>query len=433
MAQDTPLSLRGKMIYSVFVRAYGEHGTFEDVERDLPRIRELGTDIVWLMPIHPVGRLDRKGTMGSPYAIRDYFAVNDEYGTQEDFKRLVDAIHAQGMTCLIDVVYNHTAHDSVLLREHPEYFYRRSDGEFGNRAGVWEDVYDLDYDVPGLWDVQIAALKKWVELGVDGFRCDVASIVPVGFWLRAREETRRVNPDTLFLAESVHPDFVVELRSKGFYCASDCELYQAFDILYDYDVRGWFDGYFEGKNTLRDYLDALARQEAIYPANYVKLRFLENHDQPRAGKMIPDGARLNMWTAFYFFMKGSALLYAGQEARDAHTPSLFERDPVDWSGMDGAFTMYLQKLAAIKHDPIMQRGFYRIQAAGEKGNVAAASYTAEGETLWGVFNLENETGTVSLEIPDGVYRGLLDGEEITVSGGRVVLTDKAQIFRVCGV
>ena len=152
MAKNTAKSYRNQVMYCVFVRSHTPEGTFEGVRRDLERIKGLGVDVVWLMPIHPVGEQCRKGSLGSPYAIRDYRAVDPEYGTLEDFTRLVDAVHQLGMKCIIDVVYNHTSPDSVLAREHPEWFYRRPDGGFGNRVGDWWDVIDLDYSQPGLWD-----------------------------------------------------------------------------------------------------------------------------------------------------------------------------------------------------------------------------------------------------------------------------------------
>ena len=148
MALSTPKTLRNQMMYQIFVRNYSDEGTFAQVEKDLDRIKALGTDIVWLMPIHPIGEAQRKGTLGSPYAISDYRAVNPEFGTLEDFKSLVAAIHDRDMRCIIDVVYNHTSPDSVLSREHPEWFYHKPDGSFGNRVGDWTDIIDLDYSLP---------------------------------------------------------------------------------------------------------------------------------------------------------------------------------------------------------------------------------------------------------------------------------------------
>ena len=169
MARNTNVELRNAVIYSVYVRNHTQEGTFRALEADLPRIRALGTDIVWLMPIHPIGVEGKKGSLGCPYANRDYRDVNPEYGTMDDFRHLVDAIHAQGMKCIIDVVYNHTSPDSVLCHEHPEFFHRTAEGKFGNRIGDWADVIDLNYDAPGLWEYQIESLKVWAGI-VDGFR-----------------------------------------------------------------------------------------------------------------------------------------------------------------------------------------------------------------------------------------------------------------------
>ena len=169
MAENTEKTWRNQVIYSIFVRNHTQEGTFEGVRRDLPRIRELGADVIWLLPVHPIGEKARKGVLGSPYAIRDYRGVNPEYGTLDDFRRLVDEAHRLGMKCIIDVVYNHTSPDSVLAEEHPEWFYHKEDGAFGNRVGDWSDIIDLDYKNRGLWAYQIETLKYWASM-VDGFR-----------------------------------------------------------------------------------------------------------------------------------------------------------------------------------------------------------------------------------------------------------------------
>ena len=207
MAVDTEKTLRNQVLYSIYVRNYSEAGTFAAVQADLDRIKALGTDIIWLLPIHPTGEKHRKGTLGSPYAIRDYRAVNPEFGTLDDFRHLVDAIHDRGMKCIIDVVYNHTSPDSWLAEHHPEWFFHKPDGSLGNRFGDWWDVADLDYSHKELWEYQIETLKYWARL-VDGFRCDVAPLVPLEFWKRAREEVAAVRPGCFWLCESVERGFV---------------------------------------------------------------------------------------------------------------------------------------------------------------------------------------------------------------------------------
>ena len=244
MAQNTDKKLRNMMMYQIFVRNFSAQGTFAAVRPQLQRIKELGTDIIWFMPIHPIGTLQRKGTLGSPYAISDYRAVNPEFGTLDDFKELVDDIHAHGMKCMIDVVYNHTSPDSKLSREHPEWFYHREDGSFGNRVGDWTDIIDLDYSAKELWDYQIETLCFWAEI-VDGFRCDVAPLIPIEFWERARAEVAKVRPDCIWLSESVEPGFITYMRGRGITALSDSEIYRAFDISYEYDCYGAMRAYIE--------------------------------------------------------------------------------------------------------------------------------------------------------------------------------------------
>ena len=248
MAKNTEISLRNKVIYSVYVRNHTNDGTFNAVAEDLDRIKSLGTDIIWFMPIHPIGVKNKKGSLGCPYANKDYRTTNPEYGTMDDFKSLVEKIHAKGMKCIIDVVYNHTSPDSNLSVEHPEFFYRKSDGNFGNKVGDWSDIIDLDYSNKELWRYQIDSLVMWAKI-VDGFRCDVASFVPVEFWKQAREAVAKVNPDCIWLAESVHSSFNVFSRKSGIYTASDYELFDAFDMEYDYDIREVFDKYLKGETT----------------------------------------------------------------------------------------------------------------------------------------------------------------------------------------
>ena len=235
MALDTNIDLRHQVIYSIFVRNYSKEGNFEGVRRDLDRIKALGTDIIWLLPIQPSGVKNRKGSLGSPYAISDYRAINPEFGDIDDFKRLCDDIHAKGMKVIIDCVYNHTSPDSVLAREHPDWFYHKANGDFGNKVGDWSDVIDLDYSHQELWDYQIETLCMWAKY-VDGFRCDVAPMVPVAFWQKAREAVAKVRPGAIWLAESGDPGFIRFLRAKGAVGGSDAELYSAFDMTYDYDI-----------------------------------------------------------------------------------------------------------------------------------------------------------------------------------------------------
>ena len=412
MAENTSTHYRNQVMYSVYVRSHTQEGTFEGVRRDLSRIKSLGTDIIWLMPIHPIGKQAKKGSLGCPYAIQDYRAVNPEYGTLEDFQRLVDDIHALDMKCIIDVVYHHTSPDSVLAGAHPEWFFHQADGSFGNKVGDWTDIVDLEYSGRGLWDYLIETLEYWVSM-VDGFRCDVASLVPLAFWKEARARVEAVRPGCLWLAETVEPPFIAQLRSLGFDCLSDSQAFEAFDICYDYDIYHVFRDYLEGKCPLSRYAEAATRQEVIYPSNYVKLRYLENHDQLRAAFLIPDEKALLNWTAFQFFQKGTALIYGGQERGDAHLPSLFDKDPVNWSGPDMA--PLFQRLSALRRRPLFATGSYRVDAL--PGDVLRAVYQQGAQKLVGVFSVRGGSALAAVEVPDGWYENLIDGEHVEVRGG----------------
>ena len=425
MAFDTDKGLRNQVMYSVFIRNYSPEGTFEGVRKDLQRIRDLGVDIIWLMPIHPLGEKARKGSLGSPYAIKNYREVNPEFGTLEDFKALVDDIHALGMKCIIDVVYNHTSPDSWLSENHPQWFYHKPDGSFGNRVGDWTDIIDLDYANKELWDYQIETLKMWAEI-VDGFRCDVASLVPLDFWLRAREEVAEVRENCIWLSESIEHGFIRYIRSQGMTALSDSEIYQAFDIAYEYDVAGDFIDCLLGKISLSDYAKVLNLQETIYPHNYVKLRFLENHDRPRAHQLIADEKALRVWTAFMYFQKGMPLVYNGQETGATHLPTLFDKDTIDFT-VKVDLTPLMQKLYTIRKDQIMTDSDYKVESPC--AGVLTAMHTAKCGKLLGVFPVKTAGALVNVQVPDGTYKDLITGRDVEVHFGMLSVSDEAVIIR----
>lgn len=411
MAKDTSLGLRNAVIYQIFPRVFSEKGDFASIHSHLPRIKELGADIVWLTPIHPISTENRKGTLGSPYAIQDYRAVNPDFGTKKDLACLADAVHALDMKLMIDVVYNHTGVGSVLSKEHPEWFFRRN-GSIGRKFEEWSDVWDLDYSRKDLWAYQIETLHMWASLGVDGFRCDVATMVPAEFWVEARKSFAG-KKDIIWLAESTHLHFAKALREHGFPVSSDSELYEAFDMLYDYDGYEILDRYRVGKAYLREYLNQVYAQSYMYPETSLKLRFLENHDQPRAAHIYRGQGNLKNWTAFYSFLPGPSLIYAGQEIRETVLPSLFEKSAIDWSRRDD-FSKYLhQVFAAAKkmksdslyftHEEICN-GVYELDWKGSGGEYRA------------FVNLENRTGFIPVDLHcEGT--NLLGGAHVKISGG----------------
>ena len=427
MAKETNKALRNLVIYSVYVRNHSEEGTFAGVEKDLDRIKDLGTDIIWLMPVYPIGKKNRKGSLGCPYAIADYRGVNPEYGTREDLEHLAEEIHKRGMKLMMDIVYNHTSPDSWLSRNMPDFFYKKADGSFGNKTGDWGDVIDLDYRNRDLWEYQIETLCQWAKIA-DGYRCDVASLVPVEFWIEARKAVEKVKPGFIWLAETVEPCFIRDNRRLGQVGQSDGEMYQAFDMEYDYDIWGFRDQYLEGKISLDMYVQILNQQHIAFPDNYVKMRCLENHDQRRAKAAVPNESDLLNWTAFMFFQQGSALIYGGQETENNHTPSLFDIDKVDWNtGKD--ISPLLKKLAEIKKKEIMAYGTYQLYA-DDLTDTVIGTYEMGEDRLIGVFALKSQAANIKVDLEDGEYTNLIDGSKVTVKSERMKTEGKPVILEI---
>lgn len=425
--KKTDISLRGKIIYSVYLRNHTAEGTFRAFEDDLDRIKALGTDIIWLLPIHPIGQLNKKGELGCPYSISDYRGINPEYGTLDDFKHLVDEIHSREMLCIIDVVYNHTSHDSKLRSEHPEYFFKKEDGSFGNRYGDWTDVIDLDYCNKDLWRYQIDTLKTWAEI-VDGFRCDVASCVPAEFWEQAVKEVAQVNPNAIWLAESVYTGHVKFARECGYAVATDSDLYHAFDMEYPYDVQDYFDRYVKGEGKLSDYMTMLTYQEHIYPSNYIKIRFLENHDTQRASKLFPDTEKMLNWLSFVYFQKGTTMLYGGQEWQNQEYCTLFDKAVFDRS-TDKDITPYIINLGEIK------KRLFPVDAdfsasADDKTQIVTAYLSKKDTKIIGIFSMQCKSAEISIEASDGEYIDEISKEKILVKDGKIACAGKPIIFKV---
>jgi glycosidase len=414
-------------IYQIFIRNYTEEGTLRAAIGRLDEVRALRFDWVYLTPIHPIGRAARKGTLGSPYAIADYRLVDPDLGTIDDFRSFVKGVHERGMKLMIDVVYNHTSPDSRLAVGHPEWFLSGKRGVSGARGKPgrkcedWSDVVDFDFSSShDLWDELIETLVYWREQGVDGFRCDVASLVSADFW---REARRRVNDEdpktgeeqrpTLWLAESVHPSFLLSMRDRGFGGWSDGELHAAFDLTYDYDGWEQLERVWSGTVPLSAYLGYLETQRALSPASARKIRYLENHDQRRAADRFGAGARLRAWTVFYQLLPGSTFAYMGQEYAIDKRPSLFEREPVQWKDGDRAFRDFFSVCFAatqrIKGEAprfswkALGEGVVLIERRGTKSNFAA------------LLNLDDRSGRLELsESLIGV--DLLTGNKVNLSG-----------------
>lgn len=402
-------------IYQVFPRCHTEAGTLSELAQDLPRIRYMGFDYVYLMPIHPSGMKCRKGKDGSPYAVQDYYAVDPSIGTLDDFRKLAEAAHALGLKVMMDIVINHSSPDNVWVSSHPDYYLRDSRGRLMNKVSDWTDVADFDYRSKALRKELIKMLCYWADQGADAYRCDVASLVPADFWVDARAAVAKRHPGFLWMAESVESDMILEMRRGGWEIDSDPELCRAFDILYSYDTESWLNRSLADEN-LTEYERIINYREAEYPEGFLKMHCLENHDRRRSASLTGNWSVIQNRLAYIFLMRGAAFVYAGQEAWCTKTPSLFDRDPVDWSKLDHSYMKYLKHLNALR-----KRYLSEVRLAVLAENPQAISLMEySGKKCWyGLFNVLGKKGMLKAGLKDGTYRNLIDGSPVTVADGRI--------------
>ncbi len=333
-----------EIIYQIFVRNYSNEGTFQQVEKDLPRLKELGVDIIYLMPIHEIGVKNRKGTWGSPYAIKDYYSISKDLGTKEDFLSLINATHKSGMRIIMDMVFNHTSPDSVLLEQHPEFYFYR-EGKLGNRVGDWSDIIDLDTHREDTQDYLVDVLKYWVSLGIDGFRFDVASMIDFAFFKKARKE---LGKNIIFFAESIDYDFVGYLKSMGYSSTPDIDMFPTFDLLYNYSWFRPFERYLKNEMSYDD-LKSIINEDYKYIGNKgLRIVCFENHDTERVASYI-DEDKLEEVVLDLAKLRGPLFLYAGQEYGAKQRPGLFEKDPVDWTPNDRVLEIYKKAIKMKKN------------------------------------------------------------------------------------
>ena len=417
------MELRDKVIYQAFPRNHTKEGTLRALEKDLERIAGLGIDILYLLPLQPIGRKARKGSLGSPYAVRDYRAINPELGDWDDFRSLASKAHSLGMLVMVDQVFNHTARDSVLIEEHPEWYWRDKDGNFGNKAGDWADVYDLDHTAPGLDDYLVDVLLEFVEAGADGFRFDVASFIPASFYrlFRKKAAERFPGKDIVLLAENVEPSFTLYARSLGHPVPSNGELADAgIDLFYSYTsfrslVRYLDEGMEQDRYAYRLLLEA---EEAALPnKGALTVHALENHDQARLFSRKPAPELPLSLMAFTFFCRGPGFLYAGEETGAERQPSLFDKDDVSW---DNAYILTAAdmslRLCELKHrlgGKVLSTSFPEY---GGKG-IVAVNALEDGGKEYGFFSLSGKAEEIPDAIPEGEYFDEISGNCMVIRKG----------------
>jgi len=389
-ARRAPDWVRDAVVYEVFPRVFSPEGNLAGVTARLDHVRDLGATVLWLMPIQPIGVEKRKGTFGSPYSIRDFYAINPDYGTGEDLRRLVREAHSRGLRVILDVVANHTAWDSVMMAT-PELYVRDAQGRVQPPNKDWTDVAKLDYSSPKLRAYMIEMLSHWLrEYDLDGFRCDVAGLVPTAFWEEARPALEKIKPGLFLLAEWSAPELMVE----------------AFDVDY-----GWpFHAALNRVLLLGEPASALRRtweeERRTFPRGTLHLRFSDNHDERRAIARFGEPAALAA-AAVAFTIDGVPLVYNGMEVGDTAEsggPAIMERLPIFWAGAERrpAFSAFFRGLLAIRRShAALRRGETLWVPNSDDARVVSFLRRGGGEEVLVVVNLSSQPWEGRLDVPAG--------------------------------
>ena len=381
------------VIYQVNTRQFSESGNFDGVRAGLDDIRALGADIIWLMPVHPIGDKHRKGELGSPYAVKDYYGINPEFGDSDSLRQLIRAIHDRGMKVIIDWVPNHSAWDNELVTTHPDWYARDYKGDFRPSPWWdWDDIIEFDYDNPALRDYMIDALCYWVrEFDIDGFRCDVAGYVPNDFWHQARVALDAVKP-VFMLAEW-----------------EDRDLHeQAFNMTYAWTWNEVMHDIAHGKCSVDKLRKYYSWNERAWPRQAYRMTFVSNHDKNAWDGTQHEqfGKALEAAIVLSVIGEGMPLIHNGQEAGENKRLAFFERDPIDWQPHEIG-TLYTQLIALKKQIPALWNGPFgaRMIQVPNSAQPDVFSFVRQqnGDAVFVVLNLGDKDVEVSFS--EALYHG----------------------------
>ncbi len=410
---DQPEWARNAVIYQVNTRQFSPEGNFAGVAKQLPRLRALGVDILWFMPVQPIGEKNRKGSLGSPYSVRDYMKVNPEFGTEADFKSLVQTAHGLGLKVILDWVPNHTSWDNVWATEHPD-FYTLVKGQptvpFNEKGELtdWTDVMDLNYDNREMRKAMTASLQHWVKnFDLDGYRMDVAGWVPSDYWTELHPALDSLKP-VFMLAEW-------EAEPRHFYAC--------FNANYGWSFKDVCKEIFAGKKNARA-LDSLKMKlDKQFVEGYYQMYFTQNHDENTwsGTEKQSYGASANAFNVLAFTWAGIPLIYNGQEDNLDQRLKFFERDPIHWK--NNARTEFFQKLCALRHN---NRALWSGKAGGElqkigsnaDDDIYAFTRERDGDRVLVVLNLSGRARNVALKTTSemaGAYTNLFGNNSAQVT------------------
>ncbi len=385
-ARTSPDWVKDAVIYEIYPRQYSQKGDFNSITSDLDRLKNLGVTVLWLMPIHPIGKEKSKGTIGSPYAVKDFYAINPDYGTKADLQKLIGEAHRREMKVIIDIVANHTAWDSVLMKNKAFYTQDKT-GNIIPPVADWKDVADLNYDNAELRKYMIEMLKAWIrDYDLDGFRCDVAGFIPTDFWETARVEVDKIKPDTIWLAEWESPDLLVK----------------AFDLDYSWANHSALMNVLQGNIPASEIRRVWEADRAKMPKGALRMRFSDNHDERRAIARFGEKGAL-AGQALVFTLDGVPMFYNGMESGDtteSGAPALFEKLPVFWQFAERRpeFPKFYKSMIELRKNSIaLRRGDLTWLKNSDESKVLTFARRSGNEEILVAINLSNQPFFGSVE------------------------------------
>ncbi len=398
-------------IYEVNLRQYSKEGSFSAFCKELPRLKDMGVEILWLMPVHPIGKINRKGTLGSYYSISDFTAVNPEFGTADDLKRLVEEAHALGMKLIMDWVANHAAWDNVWTVDHPGFFVRDEAGNF-KAPYDWTDVIQIDHNNPAQQDAMLNAMKYWVtEFDIDGFRADLAHLTPLDFWKKARKAIEPLKDNLFWLAES-----------------EEIYYHEVFDASFTWEWMHITEHFYKGRNSIDDLYHVLQKYETSFPETAYRMYFTSNHDEnswngtahEKYGDMLP------ALIVFSCTWNGIPMIYSGEEMPNPKRLNFFDKDVIEWDGEYRFHDLYKTLLQLRKTNTALRAAdaavstFFIITEGGK--NVMAYLRKHDSHEVLVLLNLGNERTafTIKDRLIDGIYTNIFSGTPDHLSAGTFI-------------
>ena len=409
-------SLASSNIYEVNIRQYTAEGTFNAFAKHILRLSEMGVEILWLMPIYPIGKVERKGTLGSYYSIADFENVNEEFGTKNDFENLVKTAHELGMKVILDWVANHTSWDNIWTKTNPEYFIKDEQGNF-KPPFDWEDVIQMNHENKAQQHAMIKAMQYWVTTyDIDGFRADMAHLIPLQFWLNARTKLTTIKKDLIWLAETENIEYAL-----------------AFDITYTWEWMHASEAMCKQQVSLKETVQILERYKNNFPQNHLRLFFTANHDENSwvATEYEKYGAFTKAMAIFSCMYKSVPLIYSGQELPNYKRLKFFDKDEIEWTKNIEHHQFYKilydvrKKYTALFENPTIE-----FDEAALNYNLLCYSIKNNENEIYVCLNFRGESTNFKLKNIHGNYKNIFTNEILkienelvfaTTSGGYLVL------------